>query len=76
MYCIYFEEAESRFYLMDWIVSSGIDNPQFCTKRDYAMRFQRFDVTLRYLNRLRALGYSNVHIKDLATPHKFVKGTR
>ena len=57
MYRIYIQDRDVRLYLMDWIVSIGMDHPQFTTRHDHAMTFPRFDVALQYRNRLKALGY-------------------
>ena len=58
MYRIYIDDRDVRLYLLDWFVSIGMDHPQFTTKRDYAMRFDRFDSAFRYHERLTKLGYT------------------
>lgn len=57
MYRIYIQDRDIRMWLLDWIVSIGIDHPQFSTRRDHAMTFRRFDIALEYHRRLKALGY-------------------
>ena len=62
MYRIYIQDRDVRLYLMDWIVSIGIDHPQFTTKYDYAMAFKKLDIAMKYHDRLVSLGYEP-HIK-------------
>ena len=58
MYRIYIQDRDVRLWLLDWIVSIGIDHPQFTTTYDYAMTFTSFDIALRYHRKLKALGYT------------------
>ena len=62
MYRIYIQDRDVRLYLMDWIISVGMDHPQFTTTRDHAMTFERFEDALKYHKRLKALEFEP-HIK-------------
>lgn len=57
MYRIYIQYRDVRLWLLDWIVSVGMDHPQFTTSWDCAMTFERFGAALEYHGRLKALGY-------------------
>jgi len=61
MYRLYVVERGEKMWLMDWIVAENIDHPQFTSKRDLAMTFERFDACLRYHRKLKTLGYEEVH---------------
>ena len=57
MYRIYIQDREARLWLMDWIISIGIDHPLFTTKWDYSMKFREFKKALMYHGRLKEMGY-------------------
>lgn len=58
MYRIYIQDRESRLWLLDWIVSIGMDHPQFTANRENAMKFDRFEAAMKYHRCLTNLGYT------------------
>ena len=57
MYRIYIQDRGIRLWLLDWIISDGLEHLHFSTNHDLAMIFPRFNDALHFHTRLRALGY-------------------
>ena len=56
-YRIYIADGGTKFYLRDWVVSDDLDNLVFDVDRRYAMLFMKFDIAMKYREKMIIMNY-------------------